>query len=62
MLCPDCLEKQQTVRMGIEDSRPDGPFKRHRRYRCPKCKYETWTTEILPISIMVKISALKTAS
>ena len=49
MLCPECLEnKQKAVRLYVKDSRPDGPYKTHRKYRCAKCNYETWTTEILP--------------
>jgi transcriptional regulator NrdR family protein len=64
MLCPDCLDKKQkTVRLNVMDSRPDGPYKRHRKYHCPKCNFETWTTEILPEPVFLgKNSAFISAS
>ena len=47
MLCPDCFKNRKQVKLKVYETRPDGPFKRHRHYRCPECEFTTWNTESL---------------
>lgn len=52
MLCPECLKNGKQVKLKVLDSRPDGPFKRFRHYKCQACEYDTWAMEALPIAQM----------
>ena len=49
MECPDCAKNNVKTKLKVMDSRPEGPYKRNRRYACQKCGYETHTTERLDI-------------
>jgi|GEM_PF-1180704 transcriptional regulator NrdR family protein len=48
MLCPECNPKK--VKLKIVDSRPGRNNSRHRKYKCPKCGHEDYTTETMPVS------------
>lgn len=59
MLCPECLDKKQkTVRLNVKDSRPVGPYVQLRRYVCPECKFEGFTTETLPESKKTSLATI----
>lgn len=52
MLCPKCLKNRNDVKLKTIESRPDGPFRRLRHYKCPVCKFDVWNPEELLIDTM----------
>lgn len=49
MLCPECLENGNEVKLRVSYTTPDGPFRRLRHYVCLKCGWHTWNTETLTV-------------